>query len=374
VGTTLDNASIPDAPLIWADMIRRAQREIVFAEFYGISRPGGRLEPILEAINEAASRGVKIRFLFDAKFYARDENKRVPDALKTHANIDVRIYDMGPVSDGVLHAKFFVIDGEEAYLGSQNFDWRSLEHIQELGVQIAEPQLARALHQLFELDWAIAGGQSFAEAQGALRQAAAARIGEVALSYGGGRHLVWPAFSPQALLVDDTHWDLPRLESMIDGAQRRIRLQLMTYSVVNYDKSRFDTLDQALRKAAARGVQVELLFADWMKRAKTIGHIQALQKVPNITIKLVSIPPWSGGHIPFARVVHCKYMIVDDASSWLGTSNWSGDYFFKSRNVGLWIQGERFNHDLNAFFTNLWESAYAEEVDPDATYEPPQIK
>ena len=59
--------------------------------------------------------------------------------------------------------------------------------------------------------------------------------------------------------------------------------------------------------------------------------------------------------------------------SWLGTSNWSGDYFTASRNVGVLVEGEGFGGRLEAYHRQVWDSEYAETVDPGATYEPPRI-
>lgn len=44
---------------------------------------------------------------------------------------------------GVQHAKYF---------GSQNFDWRAIEHIQELGLRVRVPEVVQALGALFEYD------------------------------------------------------------------------------------------------------------------------------------------------------------------------------------------------------------------------------
>ena len=50
-------------------------------------------------------------------------------------------YDDG----GVLHSKAMVVDREVVFLGSANFDWRALEHIQELGALVHSEPLARAM-------------------------------------------------------------------------------------------------------------------------------------------------------------------------------------------------------------------------------------
>ena len=52
-----------------------------------------------------------------------------------------------------MHAKYFIIDKTEAYLGSQNFDYRALEHIFELGYHIRSPDLVQNIQQIYEWDW-----------------------------------------------------------------------------------------------------------------------------------------------------------------------------------------------------------------------------
>jgi phosphatidylserine/phosphatidylglycerophosphate/cardiolipin synthase-like enzyme len=114
------------------------------------------------------------------------------------------------------------------------------------------------------------------------------------------------------------------------------------------------------------------LLADWSKRHGTIEGLQSLQCLPNIEVRLMSIPEWSGGFIPFARVVHAKYLVVDGDYCWVGTSNWSRGYFYGSRNVGLLVHGTSFGAQLDRFFESGWDSPYAETVDPGRTYEAPR--
>ena len=133
-------------------------------------------------------------------------------------------------------------------------------------------------------------------------------------------------------------------------------------------------IDDALRRAAGRGVDVRLLLADWCRRTGTIDRLQALQRVPGIEIRLVTLPPSSAGFIPYARVVHAKHLAVDGRRAWLGTSNWSRDYFHASRNVGILVEGAPFARRLARFFLDGWDSAYAVTVDPEAGYDPPRIE
>ena len=44
---------------------------------------------------------------------------------------------------GVLHTKLWLVDGKHFYVGSANFDWRSLTQVKELGVLVKDcPSLA----------------------------------------------------------------------------------------------------------------------------------------------------------------------------------------------------------------------------------------
>ncbi|MEC8422664.1 MAG: phospholipase D-like domain-containing protein, partial [Myxococcota bacterium] len=141
-----------------------------------------------------------------------------------------------------------------------------------------------------------------------------------------------------------------------------------------YDRQTWSVLDDALRDAAARGVRVELMVSDWSKKGHKLDVAQDLARVEGVTVKFVVIPDWSGGFIDFARTIHAKYMTVDGRWSWIGTSNWARGYFYNSRNVGLVIGGTAFAQDLDRVFQRIWDSTYAEVVDPARTYEPRKVR
>ncbi len=365
VETTLDHADIPDAWRVWPEMIGAATHTLDIEQFYVSNTPGGRLEPVIQAIEAAADRGVRVRLIAEEKFA-----KQYPETLERLAarrGVEVRRLDTAKSMGGVQHAKFFLVDGREAFFGSQNFDWRALEHIQELGLRVRVREVVRALGAIFEYDWVLAAGTrpSSASAPGGM--------GPFSARFAGETVQVTPVFSPQGYLPDPATWDLPRLVGLIDGAKRSVRVQLLTHRARGRHGSEFPELEDALKRASARGVKVELLVADWSKRAGTIEGLQALHAPPGLIVKLATIPRWSGGFIPYARVVHAKYMVVDGQSSWLGTSNWERNYFTETRNVGLIVEGAAFARELERFFADLWTSPYAAEVDPRAAYTPPPI-
>lgn len=373
VETTLDHPDIPDAAPTWVELLDGATRTLDIEQFYVADEPGHRLEPVLDAVRRAADRGVAVRLVADATF-ARTYPETL-DALDAHAAIEVRRVDFGAMTGGVQHAKFFIVDGRTAFMGSQNFDWRSLEHVQELGVVVDVPEVVATWSRLFAVDWALAGGLPLSEALAAARAGQPATPAAVPARFGASLVRVTPVGSPTGYLPDEGTWDWPHLERAIAGARERVRLQALAYEVVGHDQVEWRALDDALRAAAARGVKVELMVADWSKSGNKLASVQALARVPNVSVKFVAIPEASTGFIPFARVVHSKLVVVDGAWSWLGTSNLSRDYFYGSRNLGLVVDGAAFAQRLDGVFEDLWTSPYAEPVDPDRTdYQPPRRK
>jgi phosphatidylserine/phosphatidylglycerophosphate/cardiolipin synthase-like enzyme len=353
IETALDHPDIPDAKDVWIEMISKATSTLEFAEFYASNSPGSRLEPVVRAVEAAADRGVKVRFLSEEKFY--QTYPETLDRLKARRGIQVRLLKTGSLMGGVLHAKYFMADGREAFIGSQNFDWRSLEHIQELGVRLRVPSVLRALADVFETDWALAGG---AGRDTRIHRAMGDRFPD-SVTLDGEPLRITPGFSPKGWLPDETLWDLPRLVALIDSAQKSVRVQLLSYRAVDREGRVFGDLEQAFRRAASRGATVQLVVADWSKRDERLEQLRRLHSPPAISVKIMSIPEWSGGSIPFARVVHAKYLVVDGQRSWIGTSNWERDYFFHSRNVGVILEHEGLAKRLDRFFLDNWGSRYA---------------
>lgn len=365
--TNLDDPQIEAAWRIWLAMIGAARERIDVAQFYVANAPDTRLELILSALEAAAARGVMVRFLVEEKL-CRTYPQSV-DRLAARPGITVRRWqakrDLG---GGILHAKYFVVDGREAWLGSQNFDWRSLRHIQELGVRLRSPATVSALGQIFAADWAMAGGDAAVASAQRLPPAATETV-----NFGGHHVKLRLVASPEGALPHAGSWDLPALVGLLDSAQKRIRLQLMTLHLTDRKGRRIESLEAALRRAAKRGVRVEILLAHWMKRRSHIDEARQLQQVPGITVRLLEVPLARVGFLPFARVIHAKYLVVDGRRAWLGTSNWGWGYFHNSRNVGVIVHGAAFGAALERFFERGWVFPGAATVDPNAAYTEPRI-
>ncbi len=351
VESGLADPAMPHAHQVWLRMIRGAQRRIDIAQFYISNTPDGRLEPIIAAIEARAEAGVAVRVLIEKLF-----EKQYPKTLarlQKHPRIEVRRYDIAKRTGGILHAKYFLIDGREAYFGSQNFDWRALEHIQELGARVQGSAEVAPLQALFEADWALAGGAT-----------------ELA-KLPSAPNLRW-VFSPKPLLPQGAAFDLDALLAQIKGAKDTIQIQLLSYKAAGRDGTPFLALDKALREAAARGVKVQLLLSHWVTGSKSLPALQDLGKTKGIQLKILTVPPWSGGFVPFGRVNHAKLMVVDGERGWLGTSNWSRDYFYSSRNVGLLLSGA-LAEQLQGYFVRGWSSEYTKDLKLQGSYPKPRV-
>ncbi len=364
--TMLDNADIRNTQEVWLEMIRSAKKTLDFGEFYISHQEGEALTPVLEAVYLAADRGVKVRFVVDGNMY-----KTYPgtaDKLNEHRNIDVRVYDLSRITGGVLHAKYFIVDGNEVFLGSQNFDWRALDHIHELGIRIRNRELAGFYRELFEMDWALAAkGADTDGLLSGIESSEDLRAFRVNLKEYGEVGLIPTASNPK-IIYHVPNWDETQLAGMIGSAERSVRIQLLSYKPLS-GKELYSELDLALRRAAARGVKIEMILSDWNYASPGIDYIKSLHAIPNIEIRFSTIPDYSGGYIGYARVEHCKYMVVDSKTTWIGTSNWSKSYFHNGRNLGIVLENGPLSERVSQIFIKSWESGYCRPVELNKAYQ-----
>jgi phosphatidylserine/phosphatidylglycerophosphate/cardiolipin synthase-like enzyme len=113
------------------------------------------------------------------------------------------------------------------------------------------------------------------------------------------------------------------------------------------------------------------MVSNWNLESPAQAYLKSLALVPNVEIRVVTLPKASTGFIPFARVIHSKTMVIDGKLAWVGTSNWSGGYFDLSRNIEVVMRNEQMAKRLAALHEQTWSSPYAQPLDVNKNYPKP---
>lgn len=371
VETVLEESTLPRATDVWIEMIRSAKKSIDMETFYIANEKGEPLEKVINEIIAAAGRGVQVRVIIDSNFFSR-----YPESDKEFRgipNITLKMIPFGKIAGGVMHAKYFVVDREDLFLGSQNFDYRALKHIHELGVRVKDRNLASMFMRIFETDWSLCDNYSDANIK-KLKSKSAKKIYTYKNkrsfnTFDYGRVKLYPAFSPNDLVNKGFAKEEAELVRFIRNAKDKLYINYFSYSTKGKSKdSPYTTIDDEIRKAAERGVDVKIIFSDWAIKKDAIDQIKELSKVKGIEVKLSTIPQYSGGFIPYSRVQHCKMMVADDNYSWVSTANFERSYFYECRNATFIIDSRKVNEELEFVFMRVWNSSYAEKIDVNKEY------
>lgn len=366
VETELQTSDLKRTFDVWKEMIKDAKSSICIETFYFADEKNQPLNDIISELKSSSERGVIVRIIVDSSFYSR--NDKSVDSLEGYENISIRKIPLGNIAGGVMHAKYFITDKENVFLGSQNFDWRALIHIHEIGVRIKNKRLAETFTDLFEYDWKLCEGSiPFPDSKNIVSSADPVIID----SEKYGLIKIYPAFSPQKLIHGDMNSEETELAGILENTREKLLIQIYSFSpATNKEGYTYLKIDSLLRIAAGKGVKIKLLIPDWALRGKSTDFLKELSKVNNIEIKIISIPQFSGGFIPYSRVDHCKYFISDNDISWISTSNWEYSYFHNSRNATLIMENAKVNKELETVFYRSWNSPYSEFIEINKTYEP----
>jgi len=97
----------------------------------------------------AVQRGVKVEVILPAPSGSESDSNSKGIATIKQGGVSVR-----EDSKLYMHAKIFVVDGKEAFVGSQNISTQSLDKNREVGIIVADASVLNTLQQTFAKDWA----------------------------------------------------------------------------------------------------------------------------------------------------------------------------------------------------------------------------
>ncbi|GFO27503.1 phospholipase d3 [Plakobranchus ocellatus] len=282
---------------------------------------------------------------------------------------------------GILHTKMWVADNTHLYIGSGNFDWRSYTQTLETGVLIEDcPCLGEDAAKIFEVYWYLRKPDSKIPESWPSNLSTSINVSNpIEISYNGTKGQVFISSSPPAFSPMGRTGDIDAIVHVIRSAKEFIYISVMDYLpqiIYSHPQDYWPVIDDELRKAAFNsGVKVYLLASHWKHtiidmyaflRSLDQLHTTKLHTV-DIYVKLFTVPAdESQEKIPYARVNHNKYMVTDQ-HAYIGTSNWSGDYFKYTAGVGFILKQDdkkdsNLRQQLVQLFLRDWNSKYSESI------------
>ncbi|KAI5673113.1 hypothetical protein M9H77_13477 [Catharanthus roseus] len=112
---------------------------------------------VYKALDSAADRNISIRFLQHSGVYPdyTDEPSNLASGRPNVKNITLLLGEWW--GSGIVHAKVWISDGRDVYIGSANNDWKSLTQVKEVGIYLVGcPMIARKVEMYFLNLWKLA--------------------------------------------------------------------------------------------------------------------------------------------------------------------------------------------------------------------------
>ncbi|VVC29658.1 Hypothetical protein CINCED_3A014512 [Cinara cedri] len=353
IGMTYENNAIvlKSTYQTWMDLIHSAKRTIEIASFYwtlndqDFPAHDGAQEgkDIFNALLEAGrDRNLTLKIARNIPFNgysSHDINILQKDA---HAQV-VTLNFTSLWGSGVLHTKFWLIDRTHFYVGSANMDWRSLTQIKEIGVVGTKCSiLANDVGKIFDVYWQI-GKQGKVPANWSDVLSTKINISNP-LHWSDSINNKYSTFissSPAQLSPSGRTDDLNAILYCMNKAKKFIYISVMFYCplrIYSIEKKFWPDIDNALKSAAInKKITIRILISKWKSVEPfedifltSLAYLSNSFKNVTIEVKKFIVPTNSSfDNIPYARVKHDKFMVTDKIA-YVGTSNWSEDYFIKT--------------------------------------------
>ncbi|XP_046910061.2 5'-3' exonuclease PLD3-like [Dermatophagoides farinae] len=394
-----ENKSKPTADA-WLELINSANHSIDIASMYWTmfgkdvmqnpvpeSKKGEKF--IAALIDAAKNRSIRLRIAVNDEKSNDNDNNEDLKLLQKYSKIR-RVNFVRLIGAGVLHTKFIIVDRKDFYIGSANMDWRSLTHVKELGIIIQNnPELAEDLLKIFDIYWSMGEQNSVIPMPWPSIYDARYNVTNPyrnQINPDDDEYSIFLTSSPRQFCSSTRTNDLDAIIDIINEAEKFIYIAVMDYyPLFLYEKKShyWPIIDNALRRAVwERNVHVRLLASHWNDTRPYMSlflkSLQALNDGDNentlngsIETKLFTFPmcPFIKNPIPYSEVNHNKYMITDKVV-YIGTSNWSADYFVNTAGVGIVMNVTTTNskhstslyNQIQSIFLRDWNSNYAKNI------------
>uniref|UniRef100_V9KS85 Phospholipase D3 n=1 Tax=Callorhinchus milii TaxID=7868 RepID=V9KS85_CALMI len=372
---------------VWTSLITEATRTVDIASFYwtltnsdtGTTEPSASQgEKILQELMSLSSR-VSVRIVVNKP--SKSSTTADLNSL-TQRGAKVRVVDFPKLTSGVLHTKFWIVDKKHIFVGSPNMDWRSLTQVKELGAVVYNcSSVAQDLEKIFEEYWFLGAGGDIPTEWPLNYSTKYNSLNPLHILLNNTPAQVYLSSSPPALSARGRTDDLKAILSIIADASEFVYVAVMDYipvSVYSHPQRFWPDIDTALRRAAFdRRVTVRLLVSCWKHTDPIMfPFLKSLAALGNrrlhLEVRMFFVPTTEEQkRIPYGRVNHNKYLVTDRVG-YIGTSNWSGDYFSHTAGVGLSVNQtgseggpgvSEVSKQLKDIFERDWNSQYSTKLD-----------
>jgi phosphatidylserine/phosphatidylglycerophosphate/cardiolipin synthase-like enzyme len=327
--------------------------------------------PVMQALasevlqRKLAEGGIKIRVIFEG--YGSDEDNRSRSTALEKLGVDVRWFSGGRK----VHHKFAVIDSGTSRValitGSANWSLGSMRNYDEAMMFVhGLPGVAAAFQNEFNTLWSLSddfGQTRFPQVQEAdnepVETGASAVFNMSNFKIAGSRMVT----------IEPKLWTLTRtITGAIDSAQSSIKIastRIVLRPIYN-----------ALLRAAARGVKIEILVNQDEYAPMSIRRNKVLQECPSEYNESCSTEvdfPWFLDSLPFpgkenievrvkffslntrvtlAKQMHSKYLVIDGKRVVSGSFNWSTSAEYGHIENVVSLNGDRFYGAVEQFSKN----------------------
>ncbi|XP_034723202.1 5'-3' exonuclease PLD3 [Etheostoma cragini] len=367
----------------WINLMAEARSSVDIASFYwtltnkdtGTHEPtANQGETILKTLAQLSGKlSVRIAVNTPQKSQPQDDLRLLNDS-----GANIRTVNMRALTSGVLHTKFWVVDKKHIYIGSANMDWRSLTQVKELGAVVYNCScLATDLGKIFEAYWFLGESQSIPSPWPTSFSTLYNKDTPLQLPLNNTPSNVYLSSSPPSFCAAGRTSDLQSILSVMEDAQSFIYIAVMNYVPTmefSHPKRYWADIDTQLRRVGyEKRVKVRLLISCWASTQpimfpflKSLASVYDPKSKLDIQVRLFVVPASpKQKEIPFARVNHNKYMVTDKIA-YIGTSNWSGDYFVSTAGSALVVNQTAsqspeptVQSQLQAVFERDWNSEYS---------------
>ncbi|WP_304458668.1 phospholipase D-like domain-containing protein [Alicyclobacillus sendaiensis] len=274
----------------WVNAIDRARQRVDYNVYLLTD------ENVANALKQAAARGVAVRVILDSHPY--DFPDAVSKELAMFRGSKVQVKTWSPSATSYDHAKYLVVDGHLAIVGSANATYSALDGGANLedNVEVDGGAIPADLAALFQADWSGRPRPSLPPA--------------LIVSPGSAAALAEQIRQPgPVMMAEEELYDAPDVMAAMEAKGRHLELLL---------PSSIDSEEMAnARMLASHGVQVRLLASPY---------------------------------------VHAK-LIVGTEAAFVGSENISANSLDDNREVGLVVTQPLVRAEAQAWFAQYWQKA-----------------